>query len=73
MTHAFTIFETMNDRGVNLSQTDMLKGYLLAHINYADAKLDACQEGRKRMKFMEAAHDENSLDARERQRRRRVL
>ena len=30
---AFTIFETMNDRGVNLSQTDMLKGYLLANIN----------------------------------------
>ncbi len=25
---AFTIFETMNDRGVNLSQADMLKGYL---------------------------------------------
>ena len=33
---AFTIFETMNDRGVNLSQADMLKGYLLAHINYPD-------------------------------------
>ncbi len=34
---AFTIFETMNDRGVNLSQTDMLKGFLLANINSADA------------------------------------
>ncbi|MDE2634957.1 MAG: DUF262 domain-containing protein [Chloroflexota bacterium] len=33
---AFTIFETMNDRGVNLSQTDMLKGYLLANINEDD-------------------------------------
>ena len=33
---AFTIFETMNDRGVNLSQTDMLKGYLLANINKDD-------------------------------------
>lgn len=33
---AFTIFETMNDRGVNLSQADMLKGYLLANINSAD-------------------------------------
>ncbi len=30
---AFTIFETMNDRGVNLGQADMLKGYLLANIN----------------------------------------
>ena len=36
---AFTIFETMNDRGVNLSQADMLKGYLLAHINYTDPNL----------------------------------
>jgi len=36
---AFTIFETMNDRGMNLSQADMLKGYLLANINYADPGL----------------------------------
>ena len=35
---AFTIFETMNDRGVNLSQAEMLKGYLLAHINETDAE-----------------------------------
>ena len=33
---AFTIFETMNDRGMSLSQADMLKGYLLANINYPD-------------------------------------
>lgn len=30
---AYTIFETMNDRGLSLSHTDMLKGYLLANIN----------------------------------------
>ncbi|MYE25637.1 MAG: DUF262 domain-containing protein, partial [Chloroflexi bacterium] len=36
---AFTIFETMNDRGMNLSQADMLKGYLLANINYADPNM----------------------------------
>src|ERR1035437_9291155 len=29
---AYTIFETMNDRGLSLSPTDMLKGYLLANI-----------------------------------------
>lgn len=29
---AYTIFETMNDRGLSLSATDMLKGYLLANI-----------------------------------------
>jgi Protein of unknown function DUF262 len=30
---AYTIFETMNDQGMSLSPTDMLKGYLLANIN----------------------------------------
>ena len=29
---AYTIFETMNDRGMSLKQIDMLKGYLLAEI-----------------------------------------
>jgi uncharacterized protein with ParB-like and HNH nuclease domain len=40
---AYTIFETMNDRGLSLSPTDMLKGYLLANIDenkrtYANAR-----------------------------------
>ena len=30
---AYTIFETMNDRGLSLSPTDMLNGYLLANID----------------------------------------
>ncbi len=30
---AYTIFETMNDRGLSLSPTEMLKGYLLANID----------------------------------------
>ena len=30
---AYTIFETMNDRGLSLSPTDMLKGFLLANID----------------------------------------
>jgi hypothetical protein len=29
---AYTIFETMNDRGLSLSPTEMLKGYLLANL-----------------------------------------
>lgn len=33
---AYTIFETMNDRGLSLTPTDMLKGFLLANI--ADEK-----------------------------------
>ena len=30
---AYTIFETMNDRGLSLSPTDMLKGYILANMD----------------------------------------
>lgn len=38
---AYTIFETMNDRGLSLTPTDMLKGYLLANIKDADQRLEA--------------------------------
>ena len=31
--NAYTIFETMNDRGLNLTQSEMLKGYVLSKIN----------------------------------------
>jgi uncharacterized protein with ParB-like and HNH nuclease domain len=31
--NAYTIFETMNDRGLNLTPTEMLKGYILSKIN----------------------------------------
>lgn len=31
---AYTIFETMNDRGLNLSLSEMLKGYVLANIRH---------------------------------------
>ena len=34
--NAYTIFETMNDRGLNLTPTEMLKGYILSKI--ADKK-----------------------------------
>lgn len=35
---AYTIFETMNDRGLSLTPTDMLKGYLLANIEDSDRR-----------------------------------
>src|SRR6266496_2173458 len=38
---AYTIFETMNDRGLSLSPTDMLKGYLLANIGSAEERAKA--------------------------------
>ena len=41
---AYTIFETMNDRGLSLSNTDMLKGYLLASITDAAKRAEANKE-----------------------------
>jgi len=35
---AYTIFETMNDRGLSLTPTEMLKGYLLANITDSQTK-----------------------------------
>lgn len=35
---AYTIFETMNDRGLSLSPTEMLKGYLLSNIDDPDER-----------------------------------
>jgi hypothetical protein len=44
---AYIIFETMNDRGLGLSPTDMLKGYLLSSIN-DDADKEAANAPWKR-------------------------
>ena len=38
---AYMVFETMNDRGLSLTPTDMLKGYLLANIKDEDKRLEA--------------------------------
>ena len=38
---AYTIFETVNNRGLSLSNTDMLKGYLLASIENEDKRSEA--------------------------------
>jgi hypothetical protein len=44
---AYTIFETMNDRGQPLSPTDMLKGYLLSNITDMDDRSQANAVWRK--------------------------
>ncbi len=38
---AYTMFETMNDRGLSLTPADMLKGYLLANITDEGGRLHA--------------------------------
>ncbi|MBP1971724.1 uncharacterized protein with ParB-like and HNH nuclease domain [Virgibacillus natechei] len=46
---AYTIFETMNDRGLSLSPTDMLKGYLLANVKDQRAKEKANELWKRRI------------------------
>lgn len=46
---AYTIFETMNDRGLSLTPTDMLKGFLLANISDEVKKIQANQLWKKRV------------------------
>lgn len=38
---AYTVFETMNDRGLSLSPSDMLKGYLLSNIRDPNERRNA--------------------------------
>jgi hypothetical protein len=58
---AYTIFETMNDRGLSLSPADMLKGYLLANIKDKDRRILASGIWRDRIKTLtEIGKDEDA-------------
>ena len=46
---AYTIFETMNDRGLSLAPADMLKGYLLANIEDQGRRSAASQVWKERV------------------------
>lgn len=60
---AYTIFETMNDRGLSLSPTDMLKGYLLANIADPARRSSASQLWRKRVDSLRNIGKEEDADA----------
>jgi hypothetical protein len=58
---AYTIFETMNDRGLSLTPADMLKGYLLANIADIDRRTRASAVWRGCVKAMsELGKDEDA-------------
>jgi hypothetical protein len=59
---AYTIFETMNDRGLSLSPTDMLKGFLLANIEDPAKRLDANSQWRARIVELNEAGKEVEAD-----------
>ena len=58
---AYTIFETMNDRGLSLTPADMLKGYLLANITDTQRRTRASGIWKKRVQVLaEIGKDEDA-------------
>lgn len=58
---AYTIFETMNDRGLSLTPADMLKGYLLANIADAEKRTRASRVWKERVQALaELGKDEDA-------------
>ncbi len=60
---AYTIFETMNDRGLSLTPTDMLKGYLLANILDTEQRNFASKIWRDRVAECQELGKEEEADA----------
>jgi len=59
---AYTIFETMNDRGLSLTPTDMLKGYLLANITDAEKRNQVSQVWKARIGALQEIGKEEDAD-----------
>ncbi|MEM8674967.1 MAG: DUF262 domain-containing HNH endonuclease family protein [Cyanobacteria bacterium P01_G01_bin.67] len=58
---AYIIFETMNDRGLSLTPTEMLKGYLLSNIKIPEHRIEAEKIWRKTIiKLFELGKNEDS-------------
>lgn len=60
---AYTIFETMNDRGLSLSPLDMLKGHLLANINDVGQRNEAARQWRERIEALRKLGKDEDTDA----------
>jgi hypothetical protein len=59
---AYTIFETMNDRGLSLTPVDMLKGYLLANITDAERRTQASRIWKERVAALSALGKDEDAD-----------
>lgn len=60
---AYTVFETMNDRGLSLTPTDMLKGFLLNNITDEKQKLEASGVWKTRVAALAALGKDEDADA----------
>lgn len=52
--NAYTIFETMNDRGLNLTPSEMLKGFILSRFSNAEKRQKANELWKKAMMGLKA-------------------
>lgn len=59
---AYTIFETMNDRGLSLTPTEMLKGYLLAQLRNVEERNQANQIWRRWIEKLQLLNKEEDAD-----------
>lgn len=59
---AYTVFETMNDRGLSLSPAEMLKGYLLSRVEDDASRHQANELWRERMLKLIARSKDDELD-----------
>lgn len=60
---AYTIFETMNDRGLSLTPLDMLKGFLLSKITDQDKRNQAAKVWRERTESLRRLGKDEDADA----------
>ncbi|MBL8157090.1 MAG: DUF262 domain-containing protein [Anaerolineae bacterium] len=60
---AYTVFETMNDRGLRLTPTEMLKGYLLASIEDPAKRVAASERWRNRIQELNEVGKEVESDS----------
>ena len=60
---AYTIFETMNDRGLSLTSADMLKGYLLANITNTELRTRASGVWKDRVRALAEIGKDEDADA----------
>jgi len=59
---AYSIFETMNDRGLKLTPADMLKGFLLANMENGSPRTKANELWRKRLRALDEIVDDAGSD-----------
>lgn len=60
---AYTIFETMNDRGLSLTPTEMLRGYLLSAIDSEKVRTNASESWRESIASLTAFGKDEDVNA----------